>query len=107
MSNIIQFPQAMYRIGQIIVHNRFHYRGVIFEIDPNFRLTQTWYEHVAKTRPPKDKPWYHVLVDNSVTTTYVAERNVSLAEDCSPLRHPLINRLFSGLENNRYIKINR
>ena len=53
---------ARFAIGQVIHHRRFGYRGVIVDVDPSFQLTDEWYEEVALSRPPKDKPWYHILV---------------------------------------------
>jgi hemimethylated DNA binding protein len=35
---------------------------------------------MAKSRPPKDKPWYHVQITGGygVPQTYVAEQNLEL-----------------------------
>ena len=40
--------------------------------------------------PPKDEPWYHVLVDGSTQMTYVAERNLEADPDPGPIQHPLL-----------------
>ncbi len=48
--------------GQVIHHKLFDYRGAIVGVDETFQLSEEWYEHVARSRPPKDQPWYHVLV---------------------------------------------
>ena len=69
--------QANFAIGQLITHRLFGYRGVIFDIDPHFCGSEAWYQQMAKSRPPRDKPWYRVLVDNSDHETYVAERNLA------------------------------
>ena len=71
-----------FSIGQIIHHLRFDYRGVIVDVDADFHGSEEWYREMAKSKPPRDKPWYHVLVDQSNTTTYVAEQN--LEEEPSP-----------------------
>jgi heat shock protein HspQ len=94
--------QAQFRIGQIVEHNKFGYRGVIYEVDPSFSLTEEWYDSVARSRPPKDRPWYHVLVDNELHTTYVAERNLSPATDKREIHHPLINEFFLGYREGMY-----
>ena len=60
-----------YSVGQIIHHLRFDYRGVIVDVDATFQGTEEWYVEMAKSKPPRDKPWYHVLVDQSFTMTYV------------------------------------
>lgn len=95
--------QAKFSIGQIVHHRLFDYRGVIYEIDPEFMLTEEWYEQVARSRPPKDEPWYRVLVDNAMHTTYVAEQNLESTEDLSPVLHPGIEDIFSGFKDGRYL----
>ena len=65
--------QVQFSIGQVVHHNKFDYRGVIVDVDADFQGTDDWYEQVARSRPPKDEPWYHVLVDNAIHMTYVAE----------------------------------
>ena len=66
---------ALFHVGQIVRHQLFGYRGAIFDVDPTFQGTEDWYETVARSRPPKDAPWYHVMVHDAEHTTYVAERN--------------------------------
>ena len=73
--------KAKFRIGQIVHHKLFDYTGVIFDIDPFFQSSDEWYEQVAQSRPPKNKPWYHVLVHTAEHTTYVAEQNLDLEEN--------------------------
>ena len=68
--------KAKFKIGQIVHHKLFDYTGVIFDIDPIFQSSDEWYEQVAQSRPPKNKPWYHVLVHAAEHTTYVAEQNL-------------------------------
>lgn len=93
---------ARYAMGQIIHHRLFDYRGVIFEIDPAFMLTDEWYEQIAKSRPPKDEPWYHVMVDNAQHTTYVAEQNLESTDALQAIDHPAINNVFAGFSDGRY-----
>lgn len=94
--------ESQFAIGQIVHHKLFGYRGVIFDVDPVFQGDETWYERVAKTRPPKDRPWYHVLVDGQPGTTYVAERNLAPEFDLSPIRHPFVERFFRGQNGGVY-----
>ncbi len=85
---------ARFSIGQIVHHRLFGYRGLIFDVDPTFQLTDEWYEQVARSLPPKDQPWYHVLPDRAQHTTYVAERNLEEDVSLEPIRHPLVEALF-------------
>jgi len=93
---------AEFHIGQIIYHKRFDYRGVIVGIDAVFNHSDYWYESMASTRPPKDKPWYNVLVDRSSQVTYVAERNLLANEDTSQIDHPLLGHYFDKYDGRRY-----
>ena len=68
--------KAKYCIGQLIQHKLFDYRGIILSVDMDFKSTDEWYESVAKSRPPKNEPWYHVLVHQKGHQTYVAEQNL-------------------------------
>jgi heat shock protein HspQ len=95
--------KAKFSIGDIIHHKRFNYRGVIFNVDDSMQLSDEWYDQVASSRPPKDKPWYHVMVDNQAHTTYVAEQNLEAHSDTSPIVHPFLEEYFSHLKDGRYI----
>lgn len=89
-------------VGQIVHHNRFNYRGVIVDVDADFQGSESWYEHVARSRPPKDKPWYRILVDGSEHETYVAERNLAAAPDMAPVSHPAVETMFKGFKDGIY-----
>ena len=91
-----------FAIGQIVEHNRFPYRGVVFGADEVFSLSEEWYDAVARSRPPKDRPWYHVLVDGDAHTTYVAERHLEPSEDHTQVDHPLLGRFFNRYDGERY-----
>ncbi len=95
--------EARFAIGQLVHHARFHYRGVVVDVDPVFQLSDEWYEEVARSRPPKDRPWYHVLVHESDQTTYVAERNLEQSTDVSPIRHPQIGDYFEDFRGGSYV----
>lgn len=96
--------RARFSVGQVIHHRLFDYRGVIVDVDPQFRGTEEWYQQVARTRPPKNEPWYHVLVHESDRETYVAERNLEFDDSGRPIDHPSISRVFVGFVDGRYIK---
>ena len=98
--------EAKFSIGQIIHHQKFNYRGVIFDVDPIFSLTNEWYEEIAKSKPPKDSPWYQVLKDNSEQTTYVAEQNLTNTKSILPINHPLINYYFDNFSDGKYFSAN-
>jgi len=94
---------AKFAIGQRIHHQRFDYRGVIVDVDPQYFGSEEWYEQVAQSRPPKNKPWYRVLVHDHDYETYVAERNLELDESADPIEHPLVGVYFSELKDGTYV----
>ena len=96
--------KAAFSIGQLIHHKLFNYRGVIYDVDPIFQGTEEWYQQVAKSRPPKDKPWYHVLVDGQSMQTYVAERNLEAHEMEKPVDNPLVEEVFEQFVNGVYVR---
>lgn len=81
----------------------FDYRGVIVDVDPEFAGSDEWYEHVARTRPPRHQPWYHVLVDKSDHQTYVAQRNLRSEPEPRPIQHPLVAVYFSEYGDGVYV----
>ena len=95
--------KAKYSIGDLVLHKLFNYRGVIFDIDADFQMTEEWYEVVARSKPPKNEPWYHVLVHNSTHSTYVAEQNLRHDTSGEEIKHPVIKLIFSRLKNGRYV----
>ncbi len=98
----MRMQQAKFDIGQVIKHRLFGYRGVIFDIDPHFYGTEDWYRQMAKSHPPRDQPWYRVLVDGAIHDTYVAERNLTPDDSGQRIGHPLVNELFDGFQNGAY-----
>ena len=102
MQTAITMNRARFNIGQCVEHRLFNYRGVIVDVDPQFLGSDEWYEQVAQTRPPKDRPWYHVLVHDAGRETYVAERNLQADKSCEPVNHPLLARFFTRFEQGQY-----
>ena len=88
--------EAKFSVGQLVHHRLFDYRGVIVDVDPHFLGTEDWYAKSTQSSPRKDRPWYHVLVDESAHQTYVAERNLEADDTVAPIRHPEVGTHFSG-----------
>ena len=96
--------RARFSRGQIVHHLRFDYRGVVVDVDATFCGTEEWYEKMAHSRPPKDAPWYHVLVDGAQDMTYVAERNLEIDLNGKEVRHPLVYAYFDDFQEGRYTR---
>lgn len=94
---------ARFAVGQIVRHKLFNYRGVVVDVDPFFAGSKDWYEKMAPSRPPKDKPWYRVLMHATDNQTYVAERNLEPDESGDAIAHPDLDVYFTGLAGGRYV----
>ncbi len=96
--------RARFHVGQPIHHRLFDYRGVIIDVDATFEGTEEWYETVAGSQPPKDQPWYHVLVHEAEHMTYVAERNLEPDLSGEPICHPVLDHYFDELRDGLYLR---
>lgn len=94
-------------MGQLVHHRLFDYRGVVVDVDSEFNGSEEWYETMAKTRPPKDQPWYRVLVDKTHQQTYVAQRNLGSESDPRPIEHPLLDEFFEEFRDGVYVPRSR
>lgn len=94
--------RAKFSVGQVIHHTKFGYRGVIVDVDPEFRGSEQWYQVMARSQPPKDKPWYHVLVHDATHRTYVAERHLEPDDSGEQINHPELGEFFDTFVNGRY-----
>lgn len=96
---------AKFRIGQVVRHRLFPFRGIIFDVDPEFANTDDWYDSIpAEVRPRKDQPFYHLLAENedSEYIAYVSEQNLLDDESGTPVRHPQVNEMFDKGSDGEY-----
>jgi len=89
--------------GQLILHRRYGYRGVIIDFELKCTAGEKWYQS-NMTHPDKNQPWYHVLVHGTVSTTYAAEENLRTDTSRQPIEHPLVARFFKEFLDGRYIR---
>lgn len=102
--------EAKFPIGLPVQHRKFGFRGVIFDVDPEFQNSEEWYQAIPEeVRPRKDQPFYHLFAvnpqDQSPYIAYVSEQNLEPTggpEEDEP-HHPAIEEYFIGLENGRFI----
>lgn len=97
---------AKFRIGEIVRHRLFPFRGVVFDVDPIFNNTEEWWMSIPEdVRPRKDQPFYHLLAENSETSyiAYVSEQNLLPDDSGQPVHHPEVEEYFSGIEAGRYV----
>jgi|SRR3954447_26030290 heat shock protein HspQ len=105
MTRTIDMPSARFAIGKVVKHRIFDFRGVIFDVDPEFANSEDWYEAIPEAlRPSKDQPFYHLLAENSETSyvAYVSQQNLMPDESDEPIDHPAIPTMFERMEGGRY-----
>jgi heat shock protein HspQ len=88
---------AKFQIGQVVRHRIFPFRGMIFDVDPEFANTEEWWNAIpAEIRPSRDQPFYHLFAENDDTeyVAYVSEQNLVIDDSGLPLRHPQIKNGF-------------
>jgi len=96
---------AKFRIGQVVRHRHFPFRGVIFDVDPTFNNSEEWWLSIPEeVRPIKDQPYYHLLAENDASSyvAYVSEQNLLTDETGKPVRHPQVNELFGDFRGASY-----
>jgi heat shock protein HspQ len=97
--------EAKFSVGQVVRHRFYPFRGVVFDIDPEFDNTEEWWLAIPEdVRPAKDQPYYHLLAENAETEyiAYVSEQNLLADETGRPVRHPQVSELFAEDENGGY-----
>lgn len=96
---------AKFTIGQVVKHRMFPFRGVIYDVDPEFANSEEWYEAIpASMRPRKDQPFYHLLAENDegYYEAYVSEQNLLLDDSGMPIEHPSLHEFFDDLRDGTY-----
>ncbi len=96
---------ARYRIGQVVKHRHYPFRGVVFDVDPEFSNSEQWWESIPEEiRPHKDQPFYHLLAENAENSyvAYVSEQNLEPDDNPEPVDHPQVEELFESSEDGCY-----
>ena len=96
---------AKFSIGQVVKHRMFPFRGVIFDVDPEFSNTEEWWASIPEDmRPRRDQPFYHLLAENdqSCYVAYVSEQNLLPDETGEPVGHPQAAQMFDTFSGGAY-----
>ncbi|MEL6318333.1 MAG: heat shock protein HspQ [Pseudomonadota bacterium] len=96
---------AKFNIGQVVKHRVYPFRGVIFDVDPEFDNTEEWWNAIPEEiRPRKDQPFYHLLAENDTSyyVAYVSEQNLVVDDSGDPVDHPQIEEIFATFEGDEY-----
>jgi heat shock protein HspQ len=105
MGRKIDIPLARFGIGDVVRHKIFDFRGVIFDVDPEFTNSEEWYEAIPEAlRPSKEQPFYHLLAETAEDSyiAYVSQQNLVRDDSEEPIEHPAVATMFEALEDGRY-----
>ena len=96
---------ARFKLGEVVKHRVFSFRGGIFDIDPVFNNTDEWWQSIPENvRPSKDQPFYHLFAENGETEyiAYVSEQNLLPDTSGKPVRHPQVPEVFERDDTGGY-----
>lgn len=103
--NRMKTGSAKYTIGQVVRHRIYPFRGVIFDVDPEFANTEEWWESIPEeVRPSREQPFYHLLAENDDTQyiAYVSEQNLVPDGTGAPVKHPRVDEFFTRDDEGLY-----
>mgnify|MGYP000674305327 CR=1 FL=1 len=111
MNNIKQeLVETKFVIGAVVKHRYLDFRGVIFDVDPEFNNTEEWYQSIPSSiRPIKNQPFYHLFAQNEEIfyIAYVSEQNLLIDKTGEECNHPDIKQVFSHFDGTKYIPYSR
>eukprot|EP00794_Sanderia_malayensis_P000073 gene73-670_t len=95
-----------YRVGQVIRHKKFGYRGVIVGWDKKAKAPDSWLSVNFPNPETRKQPAYAVLVHTSdkspAQITYVTQENIEVIA-YTEIEHPEISEYFDSFDNAQYI----
>ncbi len=97
---------AKFAIGEIVKHRKYPFRGIIYDVDPEFANTEEWWQAIPEeVRPRKDQPFYHLFAENAETeyVAYVSEQNLLPDTSGDPVRHPQVDEMFERDPDGAYL----
>ena len=109
VAEAVAMPMATFGIGEVVRHRLFPFRGVIFDVDPQFANTEEWWQSIPDhVRPRKDQPFYHLLAENDDASyvAYVSQQNLVRDEAAEPVQHPGVAQMFGEFRDGRYLLLN-
>ena len=99
-----EIVETEYSLGQVVKHKYLDFRGVIYDVDPEFN-TEEWYESIpAEIRPKKEQPFYHVFAENDQVfySAYVSQQNLLIDDSQTPIEHPDVPVFFGEFNGESY-----
>ena len=98
---------AKFHIGMPVKHRIYGFRGIVFDVDPEFDNTEEWYESIPEdVRPRKEQPFYHLFAetpDKAPYIAYVSEQNLVPDDDAEPIHHPGLDEFFDVSDDGSFV----
>jgi len=97
---------ARFALGQVVRHRLLPFRGVVFDVAPQYAHSEAWYLSIPEeSRPGREQPFYHLLAENDEGSyvAYVAEQNLEPDNSGEPIGHPQIPLMFQGFRRGCYL----
>jgi len=103
----VRAPHVTFRVGQVVKHKKWGYRGVIIGWDETARAPADWLEQMHKDNPTwKHQPNYAILVDTrdrpAPQLTYVPQENIEVVKHTKIL-HPNVEDYFENFDGSQYL----
>lgn len=96
---------ARFRMGDVVRHRLYGFRGLVFDIDPVFANSEEWYESIPEDmRPVREQPFYHLFAENDEGSyiAYVSQQNLEDDNRSGAINHPAIDHLFQRQKDGTY-----
>src|SRR3546814_3828998 len=94
-----------FAVGDVVRHRLLSFRGVVFDVDPEFANSEEWWESIPEAvRPAKEQPFYHLLAENEENSyvAYVSQQNLEHDDSDVPVHHPAIDQLFNAFRSEEH-----
>ncbi|NXU96868.1 FBX21 protein, partial [Cettia cetti] len=98
-----------FHVGQVIIHRRFGYSGVIvgWDVKANTPEEQLQPRYSPVKQDLKDTPHYQILINKAngsgKSTAYVPEEEITVIMGLEVVYHPDMETYFSGYDGSKYI----
>ncbi|NXK92847.1 FBX21 protein, partial [Formicarius rufipectus] len=100
---------VQFRVGQVVIHKRFGYSGVIVGWDAKANTPEAWLlpKYPPRKQDLKDTPHYRILINKAngfgKPTAYVPEEEITIIMGLEVVHHPDMEAYFSGYDGTKYI----
>ena len=97
---------AKFSIGEVVKHRHFDFRRSFTMWILNLIIQKNGISQFQKVSGQEKITFYHLLAESNDVTyeAYVSEQNLLIDKSKKPVKHPLIEEIFSGKKSANYFK---